>query len=589
MKHITLNIPVPVGMPGWVKRHKKWSAFIAFVVLVGGYGVSAMSGTTPPEYVTDTAKHGLLRQTVEAVGTVTSERDLELQFPVTGVVQDVSVTEGQTVRAGQVLARLKAGDLGASVASASARVASARAQLQAIEDGARPEDIAVTEADLANKKASLDVAKSTLATAETSLTLSKQKLATLKTEAKVGLAGQVAVAGSTLGIQFAAADSSLAVLDNLWRNNDILDAAMKSGNNEYDLIKQQRIIVGAAITKARSVPISSDYQDVLSALGQARLPITQTLDLVSRALSFVVALPETSSFTNADRESKKDDLLAEKSAMQDSLNDLDAATKALRDASASYETKIATEESSLNTAQGTKEKALADIGTYETAVRTAEAQLQLKKAGSRQTDIDGARASLGQAQADLARASAEYNKTVLTAPIDGVITKVIVKPGEILPSGPAVTLLGNAPFRVEMYVSEIDVPKIQRSQSGSIELDAFRGTLMKLRASDIDTAPTDRDGVSKYRIKLDFVHLHPELKIGMTGDAEIVTGVRDDVVHVPLRSVLERSDGTQYVRVLGADQKVEERTVTTGMEGEGGDVEVTGVAEGETIIVLEKS
>jgi multidrug efflux pump subunit AcrA (membrane-fusion protein) len=140
-----------------------------------------------------------------------------------------------------------------------------------------------------------------------------------------------------------------------------------------------------------------------------------------------------------------------------------------------------------------------------------------------------------------------------------------------------------------MYVSEIDVPKIQRTQSGSIELDAFRGIDMKLTASDIDTAPTDRDGVSKYRVKLDFVHAHPELKIGMTGDAQIITGVRDNVVHVPARAVLEHTDGTSYVRVLNDDARVEERAVTTGMEGEGGDMEVTGVRQGETIIVLEKS
>ena len=589
MKHITLHIPVPgIGLPGWVHRHKKLSAALAIAAIIVAYGIFAMTRTAPPEYVTDTAKRGDLRQTVEAVGTVISERDLALQFPVSGVVQEVSVKEGDVVRAGKVLARLRAGDLGAAVASAAARVASAEASLRAMEEGTRPEDIAVTEADVQNKKASLEVAKSTLATAESSLKNSEEELKVLRAEASAGLSGQVAVAGSTLGIQFANADASLSVMDTIWRDNAILDAAMKSGNNEYDLIKQQRGVVGAAITKARSLPVGADYEAVLSSLGQARLPITQTLDLVSRAIAFVNALPETSSFSNADRESVKADLLAEKSAMQNSLNDLDAATKALRDAAAGYDTKIAAEESSLAAALGTKNKALADINTYETAVRTAEAQLQLKKAGSRPTDIAASRASYNQARADLARASAEYGKTVLTAPIDGVITNVAVKPGEILPTGPAVTLLGNAPFRIEMYVSEIDVPKIQRSQSGSIELDSFRGTHMKLHVSDIDTAPTDRDGVSKYRVKLDFNHPHPELKIGMTGDAEVVTGLRSDVVTVPSRAVLERDDGTKYVRVLQAEGGVEERTVTTGMEGEGGEMEVMGVREGETVIVLEK-
>ena len=537
----------------------------------------------------ETARQGDLRQTVEAVGTVTSERDLQLQFPVSGIVKDVLVKQGDSVRMGQVLARLRAGDLGASVASAAARVASAEAQLKAMEEGARPEDIAITQADVLNKRAALDAAKASAQSAQAALDASTLKLSALRQEADVGLAGQIAVAGSTMSVQFSTADSSLAVLDTLWRDNDILDAAIKGGGIEYDLIKQQRTTVVSALQQGRLLPSSGGYDRVLSSLEQSRLPIGQAYDLLARAATFVVGLPETSTFTNADRQSAKDDLLTEKSALQSALSNIDAAIKALRDASAGYETKIAAEEASFTAAQGTKDRAEADMRTYEAAVATAEAQLQLKRVGSRPTDIAASRANLNQAKADLARASAEYAKTVLTAPIAGTITKVAVKPGEILPSGAAVTLLGDAPYRVEMYVSEIDVHKIQRTQSGSIELDAFRGTHMKLTANEIDNAPTDRDGVSKYRVKLDFVHPHPELKIGMTGDAEIVTGLRPSVVIIPSRAVLERSDGSLYVRVRTDDGSVEERVVTTGMEGEGGAIEVSGVSGGETVIVLEKN
>ena len=188
----------------------------------------------------------------------------------------------------------------------------------------------------------------------------------------------------------------------------------------------------------------------------------------------------------------------------------------------------------------------------------------------------------------LARASADYANTILTAPINGRITKVAVKPGEFTPVEAAVTMLGDSPFQVEMYVSEIDVPKLQTTQSGSVELDAFRGTNFQLRVSEVDTAATDRDGVPKYRVRLDFRYPHDELKIGMTGDARIVTGSVQNVVSVPLRAVLEADDGSSYVRILNEDGTIEERTVVTGLEGEGGNIEVKGVEEGETVIVLEK-
>jgi HlyD family secretion protein len=190
----------------------------------------------------------------------------------------------------------------------------------------------------------------------------------------------------------------------------------------------------------------------------------------------------------------------------------------------------------------------------------------------------------------LARYGADYADTVLTAPIDGTVTHVNIRIGESLPVGAAVTLLGDSPYRIEMFVSEIDIPKVLRTQSGSIELDAFRNAPFTLRVGDVDTAATDKDGVPKYRVRLDFVQRPSDVKVGMTGDAEITTDHRASALHVPARSVLSRADGTSYVRVLpsaGAD--IVETDITTGIEGSAGEVEVlSGLMEGQTVVVLEK-
>jgi multidrug efflux pump subunit AcrA (membrane-fusion protein) len=64
--------------------------------------------------------------------------------------------------------------------------------------------------------------------------------------------------------------------------------------------------------------------------------------------------------------------------------------------------------------------------------------------------------------------------------------------------------------------------------------------------------------------------------------------MRANVVSVPLRAVIEKN-GTEVVRVLKGDGKTyDEKPVTTGMEGEGGNIEVTGVGSGTTVIVLIK-
>ena len=194
-----------------------------------------------------------------------------------------------------------------------------------------------------------------------------------------------------------------------------------------------------------------------------------------------------------------------------------------------------------------------------------------------------------QAEADLARSSAQYRDSLLVAPVDGVITKVNVKPGQLRPSTePSITMLGTTPFRIEMFVSEVDVPAVHVGQSGSIVLDAYKKQEIPLVVREIDTSSTEKDGVPKYRVKLDILSSSGvTLRIGMTGDATIITGFRSNVVSVPLRSILDRGSGS-IVRILTKDGTVTEKSVSIGMEGEGGNTEVLGIDAGETIIVVEK-
>jgi len=170
---------------------------------------------------------------------------------------------------------------------------------------------------------------------------------------------------------------------------------------------------------------------------------------------------------------------------------------------------------------------------------------------------------------------------------------VDLKEGELLStsfaSEAAITMLGDSPYRVEMFISEIDIPKVAVSQTGSIELDAFKGEPFILKVSELDPVSTDVDGVPKYRAKLDFLEQNDKQRIGMTGDAEIYTDFMADVVIIPGRAVYKGEDGKDMVRILTEDGEIEERGVLIGMEGEGGDVEViVGVDEGEEVIVLIK-
>lgn len=569
-------------------KRNKWKLIIAAVILLPILAIVMFAlSPTQPTYVTEQAKHGDLMQSVEAVGTVISDNDLNLQFQGAGIVSGVYVKAGDRVNAGQRLAQLRSGNLSADISAAAGRVMAAQATLDALLQGSRPEDIAISEADVLNKRSSLASAQASLQNSETALVNSQQKLDVLKQEASISLAGTISNVGSATVQQVTSADIALSTLQDIFTKNDVADALIKYGTSEADLLRSSMQITSQTLKTLSLAQNPADYDTAISLLTRARTGIQEASNQIDRTYALISALPVTTYFTDSARSTYKDLISSQRSGIQTALSSVDATSKALRDAAAVYTTRITQEESNLSAAKGAKDKALADIATYQAMLQISEAQLALKKAPPRQTDINSATANLQQARASLAAASANYQNTVITAPIAGVVTKVNVKVGEFTPTGAAVTMLGASPYRIEMFVSEIDIPKVQITQSGSIQLDAYRGTNFKLQVSEIDSAPTNQSGVNKYRIRLDFRYPHDELKVGMTGDAEIYTGMRKDVVSVPLRSVITSGD-KKVVRIM-KDGTVEERQVVTGMEAANGSVEiVSGVGSGETIVVLQK-
>lgn len=558
----------------FLRAHRRWFFIGVPLVLIGG-GLFFALQTPPPEIVTARAERGMLRQTVEAVGIVTSEEALKLHFPTSGVIAQVLVHEGDTVRPGQRLATLQAGDLAADVASSRANMEAALADLRELEEGSRPEDIVIAEAEVAGERASLQATKEKLKAAE-------EKIVVLREEAAVSLEGQVAKVQGIITKQLTTAETALSVVEDVLDDSSVHDALSKGEPGLEEQVRAHHRRARESIRSFRSVV--TNEEEARKALFTARISIADAGAVVDSLYSAILRATATSSFTRSKREERKADLTAEQGNVQSALNTIDSTLKDLQDLSAGFDTKIATEESSIASLRG-------DILTREAALRTQEAQLALTRAGPRATDLDGARARLRQAQADLARSAAAYAKTILTAPVAGVITKVNVKLGELLATSfetdPAITMLGVTPYEVEVEVAEVDVPKVQPSQTGSVILDAYPGTEHLLRVRTVDAASTDVDGVPKYTVTLDFVSVPEGLRIGMQGDVEIVTDMRTDSVHIPGRAVIESDAGEEIVRIQKENGSVEEREVVTGMEGEDGEVEIlSGVQEGETIIVL---
>jgi HlyD family secretion protein len=126
------------------------------VLLLAGCGVAAPADSDAAE--PSTPEPSLTTRSVAAEATIEPARWSELRFEVGGVITEVLVETGETVDAGDVLARLDSTEEELGVREAEFALASAEAELALLRVGPRPEEIAAAEADLEDAEAALEQA-----------------------------------------------------------------------------------------------------------------------------------------------------------------------------------------------------------------------------------------------------------------------------------------------------------------------------------------------------------------------------------------------------------------------------------------------
>ena len=99
---------------------------------------------------------GTLKALVNATGTILPERQTTLSFKSPGRVAQVLVVEGQTVRAGDVLARLETADLEYAVAQAELALATAQTQLLRAQREPAAYELAAAQAALDSARAAYE-------------------------------------------------------------------------------------------------------------------------------------------------------------------------------------------------------------------------------------------------------------------------------------------------------------------------------------------------------------------------------------------------------------------------------------------------
>ena len=151
----------------------------------------------------------------------------------------------------------------------------------------------------------------------------------------------------------------------------------------------------------------------------------------------------------------------------------------------------------------------AELEQYETSLRSAKANLN-----AAQENIKSLQAGVQTSQTGLSRADKDLNRTLIVAPMDGVISSLKVKKGESVAGNSfnvgteMMTVADMAVLEVRVDVGENDIVKVKVGDSADVEVDAynnrkFKGIVTKIASSTSSaTGAASSNDVTNYEVRI---------------------------------------------------------------------------------------
>lgn len=253
------------------------------------------------------------------------------------------------------------------------------------------------------------------------------------------------------------------------------------------------------------------------------------------------------------------------------------------------------------------ETSQSNLQTAESGLTSAEAALE-----SAQSNLNSARQNvrvadygINSAGARLKELRTSLQKTIITAPVSGIVSKLNVEKGErvvgtLQMAGTEMMRVANLrSMEVQVEVSENDILKVSLGDEADIEVDAYLGRKFKGKVSEIANSASNvgsastslnTDQVTNFVVKIrvdaaSYADLMKDgrrypFRPGMSAAVDIFTHSADNVPAVPIISVTAREDKKEE---RGKDEEGAEQEKTKTEEIK----EIVFVISGDTVAVRE--
>lgn len=496
------------------RKRRLWmiigGALLVVVLVVGG--VLLTQGQSQAQTAVATgdiveAFIGDLSASATASGQVTAREEAQLAFQTSGTVADIYVSVGDRVQAGDPLLALDSADLERAVNNAQQTVVIQENNLATLLESASAADVAAAEAAVVSARANLE-----------------------------------RLQNSPTAEDMAAAE-----------------ADVRAANAD----------VNAAAARLNDLQAAAD-PDALQA-AQIELELAQTAATQAAEQHSTILVTEPNEFLGEDRLAELE-ASARASALQANAR-LEAAQEALADLQGGDANAIAGAQAGLAAATAQRDLAQAQLdlllaGPTEAQLAQAEAQLAQAEAGLDQllrgpTDVQVTQAEVALEQARIGLQQAEQNlaRATLTAPFAGTVTAVTVHEGELV-GGVVLALVDDNNLEVVLSVDEVDLADLEVGQPAVITLETWPDQEIDGEVAAIaPSATTGTGALVTYEVYLTLGETDLPVLVGMTANADLVTGRRMDVLLLPNAAInADRDEGTYSVNLVSRDT---DGTVTT--------------------------
>ncbi len=196
--------------------------------------------------------------------------------------------------------------------------------------------------------------------------------------------------------------------------------------------------------------------------------------------------------------------------------------------------KLLVEKNFLSSAERDKAQSVLDAGRAGLLVAESQAK--------------NGEAQVRQRQAQLSQARIDLERTAIKAPVDGVVVKRSIEPGQTVAASlqaPELFVIARnlTDMQVETSIDEADVGRIQTGQKATFTVDAFAGRAFSGEVKQVRKAATVVSNVVTYTVVVSAANPDLNLLPGMTANVRIVTAQKEKALKVPNAALRFRPPG----------------------------------------------